>query len=177
MVPMHENVVKNFANVEIFDADDENEEDCLGWITIMEKCETNLREKLRNGSLTLEERKNIAKGIRAGLEYLDLVRISHYDKKLANFLLVDDVAKICDFGIIEEKSGRKSYRQLGYARRGSKYQDSGALCMFLKFEEIQFYFQFRERRHLRDIINLVDMDLLKMIIFCFCFAIGKRAGI
>jgi serine/threonine protein kinase len=140
VVPIHENVVRNFANVEIFDACDENEEDCLGWITIMEKGEGNLRKKLKNGSPTLEERKKIAKGIQAGLEYLRDIEFVHQDKKLANFLVIGDVVKICDFGIIEEKSGRKSYRKLGYARRGSKYQDNRALCMILKFKEIQFYF-------------------------------------
>ncbi|CBY15600.1 unnamed protein product, partial [Oikopleura dioica] len=31
VVPIHENVVKNYANVELFQNDDENEEDCLGW--------------------------------------------------------------------------------------------------------------------------------------------------
>ena len=134
VVPIHENVVRNFANVEIFHAGDENEEDCLGWITIMEKCDGNLRQALRNGSPTLEERKKIAKGIETGLEYLEKVGIVHCDRKLANFLLVGDVAKICDFGIIRERSGRKSYRQLGYARRGSKYQDNRALCIILKFE-------------------------------------------
>ena len=134
MVPIHENVVRNFANVEIFDAGDKNEEDCLGWITIMEKCETNLWEKLKNGKPTLEERKKIAKGIQAGLKYLKEVGINHLDRKLANFLLNGDVARICDFGIIAEKSGRKSYRQLGYARRGSKFKEPLALCMFLKFE-------------------------------------------
>ena len=89
---------------------------------------------------TLKERKNIAKGIRAGLKYLEKIGINQHDKKLANFLLIGDVAKICDFGIVEEKSGRKSYRKLGYARRGSKYQESAALCKFLKFNKIQFYF-------------------------------------
>ncbi|CBY31702.1 unnamed protein product [Oikopleura dioica] len=37
VVPIHENVVKNFANVELFLIGDDNEEDCLGWITILEK--------------------------------------------------------------------------------------------------------------------------------------------
>ena len=87
VVPIHENVVRNFTNVEIFDAGDKNEEDCLGWITIMEKCDTNLREKLRNGNPTLDERKKIATGIRAGLDYLKKVGIIHYDRKLENFLL------------------------------------------------------------------------------------------
>ena len=46
-MPVHENIVQNYANVEIFQIDDENEEDCLGWITILEKCETNVRNELK----------------------------------------------------------------------------------------------------------------------------------
>jgi serine/threonine protein kinase len=129
-VPVHANVVRNFANVEIFDSGDENEEDCLGWITIMEKCETDLWEELKNRNPGLEKRKKIAKGIQAGLKYLEKVGIGHCDRKLANFLLIGDVAKVCDFGIIYERSRRKSYRKLGYARRGPKYRHDGALCMF-----------------------------------------------
>ncbi|CBY43496.1 unnamed protein product, partial [Oikopleura dioica] len=56
VVPVHENVIRNFANIEIFDSGDEKEEDCLGWITIMEKCDGNLREKLKSGNPTLDER-------------------------------------------------------------------------------------------------------------------------
>ena len=128
VVPIHENVIKIFANVEIFD---ENEEDCIGWITIMEKCEGNLRQKLKNDKLDLGQRKKIATGIQAGLKYLENVGIVHKDKKLANFLLIGDVAKVCDFGLVVERSGRRSYRQLGYTRRGSKYRNKFALCKFL----------------------------------------------
>ena len=118
VVPVHENIIRNFANIEIFDSGDEEEEDCLGWISIMEKCDGNLREKLKNGNATLKERKKIATGIKSGLRYLEEVGINHRDKKLANFLLIGDVAKVCDFGLVEEWSGRKSYRKLGYTRRG-----------------------------------------------------------
>jgi serine/threonine protein kinase len=155
VVPIHENVVQNFANVEIFNSGDKNEEDCLGWITIMEKCETNLRKALRSGNPDLEGRKKIAKGIQAGLKYLEQVGITHLDKKLANFLLIGDVAKICDFGIIQESSGRKKYRELGYARRGSKYQTARALCMVLNFELILFYIKIPEPRHLLNKYNLL----------------------
>ena len=63
MVPIHRNVVRNFANIEIFDAGDRNKEDCLGWITIMEICDSNLWNKLKRGNPTLHERKKIAEGI------------------------------------------------------------------------------------------------------------------
>ena len=143
VVPVHDNVIKNFANMEIYDAEDENKEDCLGWITIMEKCDRNLREKLKKGNPTLEERKKIAKGIEAGLKYLKKVGIWHFDKKLANFLLIGDVAKVCDFGLVEEKSGRSSYRKLGYTRKGSKYRNLSALCKFWFLNNFHFDFRFR----------------------------------
>ncbi|CBY39015.1 unnamed protein product, partial [Oikopleura dioica] len=127
VVPVHENIIRNFANIEIYDSGDEEEEDCLGWISIMEKCDSNLREKLKNGNPTLKERKKIATGIKSGLNYLDKVGIDHFDKKLANFLLIGDVAKVCDFGLVAEESGRESYRKLGYTRRGSKYRHRDAL--------------------------------------------------
>ncbi|CBY38949.1 unnamed protein product [Oikopleura dioica] len=127
VVPVHKNVIRNFANIEIFDSGDEEEEDCLGWITIMEKCDGNLREKLKNGNATLKERKKIATGIKSGFEFLRKVGINHSDKKLANFLLIGDVVKVCDFGLVWELSGRKSYRKLGYTRRGTKYRDTRAL--------------------------------------------------
>ena len=131
-MPIHDNVVQNFANIELFQIDDENEEDCLGWITILQKCETNVRTELKNENLDLEERKKIAVGLQNGFDYLYEVGIMHYDKKLENFLLLAGVAKICDFGLVDEETGRRSYRQMGYSRKGSKYRDSRALCKFLK---------------------------------------------
>ena len=130
--PIHENIIQNYANVELFQIDDNSEEDCLGWITILEKCETNLRNELKNENLDLEERKKIAIGLKNGFDYLWKIGIHHYDKKLENFLLLGGVAKICDFGLIWEVTGRRSYWQMGYCRRGSKYRDSYALCKFLK---------------------------------------------
>ena len=128
-MPIHENVVRHYANIEIFDSGDKNE-DCLGWITIMEKCDGNLRTKLENDNLELEERKKIAKGLKIGFGYLEKIGINHKDRKLENFLLIGEVAKICDFGVVTEKSGRKSYRNLGYTRKGSKYREIRALCKF-----------------------------------------------
>ncbi|CBY19293.1 unnamed protein product [Oikopleura dioica] len=127
VVPIHENIVKNYANVELFKIDDENEEDCLGWITILEKCDTNLRNELKNENLDLEERKKIAIGLKNGFDYLEEVGIYHFDRKLENFLLLGGVAKICDFGLVWELCGRRSYRQMGYCRRGSKYRIGWAL--------------------------------------------------
>jgi len=106
-VPFYENVVKNYANVELFQIDDNNEEDCLGWITILEKCETNVRNELKNENLDLKKRKKIAVGLQNGFDYLYEVGIMHYDKKLENFLLLGGVAKICDFGLVCELTGRE----------------------------------------------------------------------
>ena len=127
-IPVHQNVIKNFVNIEFFLADDINKEDCLGWITIMEKCDCDLRTRLKDENLCLEDRKNIAIGTISGYEYLRVIGIDHYDKKPQNILLKDGEAKLIDFGIIEERTGRKSYRETGYARWGSKYGDSNHLC-------------------------------------------------
>ncbi|CBY35032.1 unnamed protein product [Oikopleura dioica] len=127
VVPIHENVIRHYVNVELYDSGDVNEEDCLGWITIMEKCEGDLREELKRDTLDLEERKKIARGIQSGIKYLFKVGIEHKDRKLANYLLIGDVVRICDFGLVRENSGRKSYRNLGYTRKGKKYRFESAL--------------------------------------------------
>ncbi|CBY15266.1 unnamed protein product [Oikopleura dioica] len=127
VVPIHENVIRHYVNVELYDSGEMNEEDCLGWITIMEKCESNLREKLKKDELDLKKRKKIARGIQSGLKYLEKIGIKHKDRKLANYLLIGDVVKICDFGLVWESSGRKSYRNLGYTRKGKKYRYEYAL--------------------------------------------------
>lgn len=131
VVPIHENVIKNLANVEIFDITDENREDCLGWITIMEKCDGNLQQMLKYETRTIDERKKIATGLVSGLDYLEEIGIRHLDRKLSNFLLIDDVVKVCDFGLVQTISKRKGYREMGYARKGSKYENQMALCKFL----------------------------------------------
>ena len=138
-MPIHENVIRHYANVELYDSGDVNEEDCLGWITIMEKCEGNLREKLKKDELDLEERKKIARGILSGLRYLDNNGIEHKDRKLANYLLIGDVVRICDFGLVWESSERKSYRNLGYTRKGKKYRDEQALCKFLSSNNLNTF--------------------------------------
>ncbi|CBY40980.1 unnamed protein product [Oikopleura dioica] len=127
VVPIHENVIRHYVNVELYDSGDVNKEDCLGWITIMEKCEGNLRDKLKRDKLDLEERKKIARGIQSGIKYLEKVGIKHKDRKLANYLLIGDVVRICDFGLVTEYSGRKSYRNLGYTRKGKKHRKEFAL--------------------------------------------------
>ena len=73
VVPIHENIIRNFANIEIYDSGDDEKEDCLGWITVMEKCDGNLREKLKNENPTLKERIKIATGIKSGLKYLKIL--------------------------------------------------------------------------------------------------------
>ncbi|CBY40616.1 unnamed protein product [Oikopleura dioica] len=139
VVPIHENVVKNFANVELYQIGDDNEEDCLGWITILEKCDGNIRTQLKNESLDLEERKKIAIELDEGFNYLFEVGILHCDRKLENFLMLGGVTKICDFGLLFETTGRRSYREMGYCRRGNKFRDGSALCKFLKLRIVLLF--------------------------------------
>ena len=130
-MPKHENVIKNFVNVELFHKKDKNQEDCLGWITIMEKAGEDLRSILKKEKIGIDERKKIADGIFNGFVYLKKIGIDHYDLKLENILLLNGIPKIIDFGLVYEKSGRNGYREMGYTRRGSKFRNQGALCKFI----------------------------------------------
>merc|ERR1712176_370603 len=54
-IPHHDNVIKNFANCEI-----KQYGEVVGWITIMEYCESNLRKFLkREEKITIKERKRM----------------------------------------------------------------------------------------------------------------------
>jgi len=130
-IPKHENVIKNFVNIELFHKDDSNQEDCLGWITIMEKGGKDLRTILKEEKIEIEERKKIARGILEGVNYLVFIGLSHYDFKLENVLMVDGIPKIIDFGLVWEITGRSGYRNMGFTRRGSKFRDRRALCKFI----------------------------------------------
>jgi serine/threonine protein kinase len=103
----------------------------------MECCEKNLREMLRpkdrTRTPTLNERKKIAKGVRNGLLYLDKIGIEHRDVKPENILLKETDSgisepKLIDFGVIMTKRKDKSIREMGYVRRGSKFQFGNYLC-------------------------------------------------
>ena len=131
-MPKHENVIRNFVNIELFHKNDSKQEDCLGWITIMEKAGEDLRTILKEEKVGIDERKKIAEQLMNGLNYLKKIGILHLDRKLSNFLLVDGVVKVCDFGLVLEQSGRKGYREMGYTRRGSKYGIKWALCKYLE---------------------------------------------
>lgn len=125
-------MIKNFVNVELFHKDDAMQEDCLGWVTIMEKGGTNLRTVLKEETIGIQKRKMVAEGIRDGLNYLEKVGIKHCDLKLENFLVCHSgLAKIIDFGLVEETSERSGYRKMGYARKGSKFKNQEALGKFL----------------------------------------------
>ena len=130
-IPKHKNVIKNFVNVELFHKNDINQEDCLGWITIMEKAGEDLRTILKEEKIGIEKRKKIAKGIGNGISYLEKIGIYHSDKKLENILLLNGIPKIIDFGLVREETGRSGYRKMGYTRRGSKYRDNSALCKLI----------------------------------------------
>ena len=137
-IPFHENIIQHFANIEFYDPDDTDLSDCLGWLTVMEKADGTLRTALELGTIDLEERKNIAIGIKRAIEYLGGVGISHYDLKLENVLLIGKIAKIADFGIISDKTNRLSYRKMGYARRGSKFRLAQSLCKSILAESPGF---------------------------------------
>ena len=130
-IPMHENVIKNFVNIELFLKEDLNQEDCVGWITIMEKAGEDLRTVLKEEKIDIEERKKIAEGILNGFNYLTKIGIWHLDLKLENVLLVDGIPKIIDYGLVRELTGRSGYRQMGYTRNGSKFRSIPALRKFI----------------------------------------------
>ncbi|CBY16104.1 unnamed protein product [Oikopleura dioica] len=126
-MPKHENIIKNFVNIELFHKEDLKQEDCVGWITIMEKADEDLRTILKEEKIGIEERRIIADGIFDGFIYLWEIGIWHYDRKLENILLVNGIPKIIDFGLVRESTARSGYREMGYARKGSKFRSSVAL--------------------------------------------------
>ena len=111
-MPKHENVIKNFVNIELFHKKDLKKEDCVGWITIMEKAGEDLRTVLKEEKIGIEERKKTAGGILDGNNYLAKIGILHFDRKLENILLVDGIPKFIDFGLVAEESGRRGYREI-----------------------------------------------------------------
>ena len=114
-------------NVEFFHEKDEDKEDCLGWLTIMEKAGDNLRKLLREEKINIKARRKIAWGIKNGIKYLEKCGLKHLDLKLENFLMLNGEVKIIDYGLVQEETGRNGYRKMGYTRRGSKYKYAPAL--------------------------------------------------
>jgi len=137
-MPKHKNIIKNFVNIELFHKKDLKKEDCIGWITIMEKADEDLRIVLKDEKIAIEKRKKIAEGIFDGFVYLENIGIGHYDQKLENILLINGIPKIIDFGLIYEETGRSGYREMGYTRKGSKFRNYAALCK--SFRKIEFIF-------------------------------------
>ena len=89
-----------------------------------------MRKRLKNEDLTFEERQKILDGVMKGRKYLQEIGIVHHDEKPENIVLKNGEAKYIDFGIVQEGTGRMSYREMGYTRRGSKYRWSSYLCKF-----------------------------------------------
>ena len=65
-MPKHKNIIKNFVNIELFHKKDLKKEDCIGWITIMEKAGENLRTILKEEKIGIQKRKKIAEEILDG---------------------------------------------------------------------------------------------------------------
>ena len=120
-------MVEHFANCEI-----KQEEEVVGWITVMEFCETDLRKLLKkqNGGPTFEERKEIAIRIKFGFYYLEKIGIMHMDKKSENVLMKNGIPKLTDFGLTQVRLRRESFNQMGYARQGNKFIDRKYLSKF-----------------------------------------------
>jgi serine/threonine protein kinase len=97
----------------------------------MEKGGEDLRTILKEEKIGIEERKKIAEGIWNGWNYLAKIGIYHCDLKMENILIVDGFPKIIDFGLVCEMTGRSGYREMGYARRGSKFRFGAALRKFI----------------------------------------------
>ena len=138
-MPEHENVIRHVVNIELFHKADSKKEDCIGWITIMERADQDLRTVLKAEKIDIEKRKKIFRGADNGFKNLTDIGINHYDKKLENILLLNGIPKIIDYGLVYETSGRSGYCEMGYTRRGSKFRDNVALCqLFFIIKKIFF---------------------------------------
>ena len=94
----------------------------------MERGQHNLRSLLKENKLTIEERRKIAIDIEDAMTYLYFNGLHNADMKMENIIFVDGQAKICDFGLVEDHTKRIGNREMGYTRKGSKYQNLCALC-------------------------------------------------
>jgi len=126
-MPKHKNVIQNVVNIELFYDCDVNQNDCVGWVTIMEKADIDLRTILKKELISLDERKKIAGELIDGFSYLEKIGIEHRDRKLENVLLQNGTAKIIDYGLVLLTAEQKGFYEMGYARYGSKYKSRNAL--------------------------------------------------
>ena len=97
----------------------------------MEKAGKSLRTLLKHEKIGIQERKKIAEGVSNGFVYLKKIGINHFDRKLENILILNEIPKIIDFGLVYEETGRSGYREMGYTRRGSKFRRYSALCKLI----------------------------------------------
>ena len=95
----------------------------------MEKAEKeHLRTVLKGENISIDDRKDIATKVLDGFKYLTSIGINHYDFKMENILLMNGIPKVIDYGLIYDITGRESYREMAYVRRGSKFKHQCALC-------------------------------------------------
>jgi len=127
-IPRHVNIIRNIFNIEIFHKEDLQQNDCIGWITVMEKAEEHLRTILKEENISINRRKIIATKVLNGFKYLTSIGLNHYDFKMENILLLNGVPKVIDYGLVFDKTGKESFREMAYVRRGSKFKHQSALC-------------------------------------------------
>ena len=96
--------------------------DCLGWVTFMPKAECDLWDILKENRLSWEPRKIILKKYYDGFGYLRKIGLRYYDRKPANILMHHGEPKICDFGLACMSKPKEAFQQMGYLRKGAKFQ-------------------------------------------------------
>jgi hypothetical protein len=186
-IPIHPNVIKNIANVELFYTHDEDYEDCLGWITLMEKGEHNLHFLLRNEIPTIAQRRLLAIELRKGLQYLFDIGLEHNDQKLENIVHFGETPKWIDFGVMHDHTGYESYRRMGYVRRGSKFRHFQALGKYSQIK-LEITYDLKHQGRLDSVARvkllaasgrrreMIRLSVLESGYFSSSSAIGKQLG-
>ncbi|CBY37070.1 unnamed protein product [Oikopleura dioica] len=76
----------------------------------------------KENRLSWEPRKIILKKYYDGFGYLRRIGLRYYDRKPANILMHHGEPKICDFGLACMSKPKEAFQQMGYLRKGAKFQ-------------------------------------------------------